>query len=156
MDHSFRTSSCPTHWITQDALLDMIDAIDTDMHARLGDAELILWLLVLDCPAQHVAKKFRSIMRVLRAAELHSAQTAVGPSAHASLQELDPQRGGQKLRRILLGSRVQLRTCQSGLQHNGAPTTADLIRAHSSTARRQPATSSWWLALHRLERGGAA
>ena len=34
----------PTHWITQDALLDMIDAIDTDMHARAGDAELIPWL----------------------------------------------------------------------------------------------------------------
>ena len=30
-------SHTPTHWITQDALLDMIDAIDTDMHARPGD-----------------------------------------------------------------------------------------------------------------------
>ena len=29
--------------------LDMIDAIDADMHARPGDAELIPWLLVLDC-----------------------------------------------------------------------------------------------------------
>ena len=33
-------SHSPTHWITQDALLDMIDAIDADMHARPGDAEL--------------------------------------------------------------------------------------------------------------------
>ena len=49
----------PTHWITQDAL------IDTDMHARAGDAELIPWLLVLDC-AQHVAKELRSIMRDTR------------------------------------------------------------------------------------------
>ena len=32
-------SHSPTHWITQDALLDMIDAIDVDMHARPGDAE---------------------------------------------------------------------------------------------------------------------
>ena len=32
-------SHSPTHWITQDALLDMIDAIDADMHARHGDAE---------------------------------------------------------------------------------------------------------------------
>ena len=41
----------------------MIDAIDTDVHARLGDAELVPWLLVLDCAAQHVAKEFRSIIR---------------------------------------------------------------------------------------------
>ena len=59
-------SHSPTHWITQDALLDMIDAIDTDMRARPGDAELIPWLLVLDCAAQHVAKEFRNIMRDTR------------------------------------------------------------------------------------------
>ena len=29
-----------------------IDAIDTDMNARAGDAELIPWLLVLDCAPQ--------------------------------------------------------------------------------------------------------
>ena len=29
-----------------------IDAIDTDMHARAGDAELIPWLLVTDCAPQ--------------------------------------------------------------------------------------------------------
>ena len=32
-------SHTPTHWITRDALLDMIDAIDADMNARPGDAE---------------------------------------------------------------------------------------------------------------------
>ena len=74
---------------------------------------------------------------------------------HARLQELDPPRGGQTLRRVLLGSRVQLRTCQSGLQHRSAPPAAALVRAHSSTGRRQPATSNRWLALHRLEGGGA-
>ena len=93
---------------------------------------------------------------MLRAAELHRVHTAAGPGVHASLQELDPPRGGQTLRRVLLGSRVQLRTCRSGLQHIGAPTVAALILAHSSTERRQPATSNCWLALHRLERGGAA
>ena len=56
----------PTHWITQDALLDMIDAIDADMHARPSDAELTPWLLVLDCAPQHVAAEFRSIMRDTR------------------------------------------------------------------------------------------
>ena len=49
-----------------------------------------------------------------------------------AFQELDPPRGGQTLRRFLLGSRVQLRTCQPGLQHIGAPTVAALTRAHSS------------------------
>ena len=46
--------------------MDMIDAIDTDMNALPGDAELIPWLLVLDCAPQHVAKEFRSIMRDTR------------------------------------------------------------------------------------------
>ena len=81
---------------------------------------------------------------MLRAAELRSMHTAAGPSVHVSVQELDPPRVGQTLRRVLLGSRVQLRTCQSGIQHIGAPTVAALIRAHSSTERRQPATSSCW------------
>ena len=52
---------------------------------------------------------------MLRAAELHRLHTAAGPGVHANLQELDPPRGGQTLRQVLLGSRVQLRTCQSGL-----------------------------------------
>ena len=98
----------------------MIDAIDTDTHARPGDAELTPWLMVLDCAPQHVAAEFRSIMRdtrpqiklTVRPAELHGVHTAAGPSVHASLQEFDPQRGGRALRRVLLGSRVQLRTCQ--------------------------------------------
>ena len=57
-------SHSPTHWITQEALLDMIDAIDADMHARAGDAELAPWLLLLDCRAfkssirSEVAKHF--------------------------------------------------------------------------------------------------
>ena len=53
----------PTHWITQEALLNMIDAIDADMHARADDAELTPWLLLLYCAPQHVATEFRSIMR---------------------------------------------------------------------------------------------
>ena len=44
----------------------MIDAIDADMHARPGDAELTPWLLVLDCAPQHIAAEFRSIMRDTR------------------------------------------------------------------------------------------
>ena len=128
----------------------MIDAIDVDMHARLSDAELIPWLLVLDGAQQHVAEGILQLharhpathQTVLRAAELYGIHTAGGRSVHASLEEFDPPRGGQTLRRVLLGSRVQLRTCQSGLQHTGAPTVVALIRAHSSTERRQPATSS--------------
>ena len=41
----------------------MIDAIDADMHARPDDAELIPWLLDVDCTPKHVATEFRSIMR---------------------------------------------------------------------------------------------
>ena len=41
-------SHSPTHRITQEGLLDMIDAIDTDMNAGAGDAELIPWLLFPD------------------------------------------------------------------------------------------------------------
>ena len=59
-------SHSPTHRITQEALLDMIDAIDADMHARAGDAEKTPWLLVLDCAPQHVAVEFRSIIRDTR------------------------------------------------------------------------------------------
>ena len=73
-------SHSPTHWITQDALLDMIVAIDTDMHARPGDAELIPWLLVLDCAPQHVVKEFRSIMR--KPDHTSNYATGSGPSQH--------------------------------------------------------------------------
>ena len=113
-------SHSPTHWIKQDALLDIIDAIDTDMHARLGDAELIPWLLVLDCASQHVAAEFRCIMRDTRP---HIKLCYVQRNFTEYTQPLDradPQRGGRALRRVVLGSRVQLRTCQSGLQHFGA------------------------------------
>ena len=157
-------SHSPTHWIRQDALLDMIDAIDTDIHARAGDADLIPWLLVLDCAPQHVAKEFRSTMRDTRP---HIKLCYVQRDFTECTQPLDrahmrafkssvASEVAKHFRRVLLGCRVQLRTCQSGLQHIGAPTAAALIRAHSSTERRQPATSSCWLALHRLERGGAA
>ena len=57
MDHSFRASSCPSLRRT------VIDAIDTEVHARPGDAELMPSLLVLECAPQHVAKEFRSILR---------------------------------------------------------------------------------------------
>ena len=58
----------------------MIDAIDADMHARPGDAELTPWLLVLDCAPQHVAEGISqhharhpaAHQTVLRPAELHS------------------------------------------------------------------------------------
>ena len=125
----------------------MIDAIDADMHARPGDAELTPWLLVLDCAPQHMAAH----RTVLRPAELHGIHSAAGPGVHGRLQELDPSRGGQTLRRVLLGSRVQLRTCQSGLQHRSAPTAAALIRADSPQHR----TAGWrfidWNEVEQLE-----
>ena len=65
--------------------------------------------------SQHHARHPITHQTMLRAAELHRVHTAAGPGVHANLQELDPPRGGQTLRQVLLGSRVQLRTCQSGL-----------------------------------------
>ena len=44
----------------------MIDVIDADMNARLGDAELTPWLLLVDCAPQHIAAEFRSTMRDTR------------------------------------------------------------------------------------------
>ena len=70
MDHSFRASSCPTlrcTWITQDALLDMTDAIcSTDMHARPGDAELIPGSLFWIVHHSTLRREVRSIMRDTR------------------------------------------------------------------------------------------
>ena len=116
-------SHSPTHWITQEALLDMIDAIDADMHARAGDAELAPWLLLLDCRAfknsirQEVAKHFAEFFL-----EVESNFERVNLDSSTSV-----------LRQLLLSF------------------------VHSSrTERRQPATSNRWLALRRLERGGAA
>ena len=155
-------SHSPTHWITQDALLDMIDAIDADMHARPGDAERTPWLLVLDCAPQRIAAEFRSIMRDTRP---HIKLCYVQRNFTGYTQPLDraymrafKNSIRQEVAKHFAVSNFERvnRTCQSGLQHRSAPTAAALIRAHSRTERRQPATSNRWLALHRLERGGAA
>ena len=136
-----------THWIAQEALLNMIDAIDADMHARPADAEITtLALLLLDSAPQHIAAEFRSIMRDTRP---HIKLCYVQRNFTGYTQPLDRaymrafknsirQRGGQTLRRVLLGSRVQLRTLSIWTPaHRSAPTAAALIRAHCRTERRQ-------------------
>ena len=125
-------SHSPTHWITQEALLDMIDAIDADMHARAGDAELTPWLLLFDCAPKHATSEFRSIVR-------DSGPNCATPSGTSrdtlsrwtgrTCAQLDPPRGSQTLRRVLLGS--QLRTCRSGLQY----------RSHSCTQSHRTQTA---------------
>ena len=84
---------------------------------------------------------------MLRAAELHRVHTAAGPGVHASLLELDPPRGGPTLRRVLLGSRVQIRTCRSGRQHIGAPTVVLLSFLHTAAEQNadnlQHRTAGW-------------
>ena len=145
--HFPRQLVSPTHWITQEALLNMIEAIDADMHARPGDAEFTPWFLLLDCAPQHVpAELSQYLARILaahqivrRPADFHGTHSAAGQGVHAR----PPRGGGQTLRPVFLGSRVQLRTCQL--------TAAVPIRADSRTERRP----NRWLALHRLERGGA-
>ena len=105
----------------------MIDAIDADMHARAGDAKLTPWLLVLDCAPLHAAKEFRSTMRDSRP---HIKLCYVQRNFTENTQPLDRAymrafknsirpRGSQNTspRFFFFGSRVQLRTCQSGLQY---------------------------------------
>ena len=139
-------SRSPTHLITQNALLNMIDAIDADMHARPGDAELIpFWIVHHGTSRRHFAASCatRAHTSNCTTSSGTSQGTAAGPSVRASLHELDPPRGEQTLRRVL-GSRVQLRTCQSGLQHIGAPTAAALIRAHRSIDRSPQHRAADW------------
>ena len=151
-------SHSPTHWITQEALMNMIDAIDANMHARrtLAPAPRLCATARCEGISQHHARLPTAHQNCATSSRTSRDTLSRWTGRAAPFQELDPTRGGQTLRRVLLGSRVQLRTCQSGLQHRSAPTAAALIRAHSRTERIQPATSSRWLALHRLERGGAA
>ena len=146
-------SHSPTHWITQEALLNVIDAIDADMHARAGDAELTPWLLLLDCAAQHVAVRDTRPHTKLRHVQRNFAGCArpLDRACMRAFKNSIRQEVAKHFAEFFFGSRVQLRTCQSGLQHRSAPTAAVLIRAHSRTEHRQPATSNRWLALHRLE-----
>ena len=95
VDHS------PAHWFAKDALLDTIAAIDADMHARPGDAELIplapgsglCTTAHCDGISQHHARLPTAHQIVPRPAELHGVHSAAGPGVHARLQELDPPRG---------------------------------------------------------------
>ena len=43
------TNTGQVEWMDMEATSVDTDAIDTDMHVRAGDAELIPWLLVPDC-----------------------------------------------------------------------------------------------------------
>ena len=46
------TTITQVEWMDREATTNDNDAIDTDMHARAGDGELMPWLLVLDCAPQ--------------------------------------------------------------------------------------------------------
>ena len=118
-------SHSPTHWITQNALLDMIDAIDANMNAR-RDAE---------------QRNFIAYAQPLDRAHMRAFKSSIRQEVAKHFAELF----------LEVESNFERAN-----HHIGAPTAAALIRAHSSTERRQPATSRCWLALHRLERGGAA
>ena len=84
-------SHSPTHWITQEALLNMIDAIDANMHARASSypgscsstvrRSTLLRNFAASCatPAAHQI--------VLRPARLHGIHSAAGPGVHVRLQE---------------------------------------------------------------------
>ena len=144
-------SHSPTHWITQDAPLDMIDAIDTDMNARAGDAGLIPCLLVLDCATQHVAKEFRSIMRDTRP---HIKLCYVQRNFTAYTLPLDRaymrastssirQKVSKHFAEFFLEAEPNFKHVNLDSQHVGAPTAVALIRAqHRTQAARNIQPSS--------------
>ena len=110
-------SHTPTRWIAQDALLDMIDAIDADMNARPGDAEQ------RNCTA-YTQPLDRAHMRAFKS----SIRSEVAKHFAEFFMEVE-----------------------SNFERVNLDSTNSLLREC-----RQPATSNRWLALHRLEGGGAA
>ena len=161
MDHSFRASSTLRRtgslktlswtWSTR------LTRTCTHALVTLSDT----WLLVLDCAPQHVAKEFRSIMRDTRP---HIKVCHVWRNFTAYTQPLD--RAYMRAFRNSIRSEVAKHFAEffSDAESNSeranldssTPVLRQLLLSHSSTERRQPATSNCWLALHRLERGGAA
>ena len=111
MDQSFRAST------TQDAFLDMIDAIDADMNARPGDAEQ------RNCTA-YTQPLDQAYMRAFK----NSIRSEVAKHFAEFFLE-----------------------AESNFERVNLDSTNSLLREC-----RQPATSNRWLALHRLEGGGAA
>ena len=138
--------------LDHEALLNMVDAIDADMHARAGDAELTPWLLLLDCAPQHVAAEFLSIIRESRP---RIKLCYVQRNFTGYTQPLD---------------RAYLRAFKNSIRQEVAKHFAEFfLEVESNFERvnldstnsllrecRQPAASNRWLALHRLEGGGAA
>ena len=89
------------------------------------------WFLLLGCApiarccgiSKHHATIPGHTSNCATPAEFHGIHSAAGPRAHmrAFKNSIRQEVAKQTLRRVLLGSRVQLRTCQSGLQHRSAP-----------------------------------
>ena len=94
---------------------------------------------LLEGISQHHARHLAAHQTVLRPAELHSDTHSRWTGAYMrAFKSSIRQEVAKHFAEFFCGSRVQLRTCQSGLQHRSAPTAAAVIRAHSSTERRQP------------------
>ena len=134
-------SHSPTHWITQDALLDH-DRRDRRGHARTPWSHPGSWSWTV-----HHSTLLRNFAASCATPGSTSNCDMSSGTSRDTLSRWTgrtcaPSRTRSAKRwpntsRVLLGSRVQLRTCQSGLQHR--------IRAHSRTERRQPAhrTAGW-------------
>ena len=102
----------------------MIDAIDADMHVRPGDAEQRNFTAYTRSLDRAHMRAFRSSIRSEVAKHF-----AFFLEAECNFERVNLDSSTSVLRQLLLSLE------------------------HSSTERRQPATSSCWLALHRLERG---
>ena len=117
-------SHSQTHWITQEALLDMIHAIDADMHARPGDAE---------------QRNFTAYTQPLDRAHMRAFKSSIRSEVAKHIAEFFLEAESNFERVNLDSSTSVLRQLLLSLVHS------------SRTERRQPATSNRWLALHRLE-----
>ena len=119
-----------THWITQETLLDMIDAIDADMHARPGDAE---------------QRNFIAYRQPLDRAHMRAFKSSIRGEVAKHFAEFFLEAESNFERANLDSSTSQC---------------SDSSCSYSCTAAAQNADSpqhrNCWLALYRLEGGGAA
>ena len=106
----------------------MIDAIDADMHARSGDAEQRNFIAYTQPLDRAHLRAFKSSIR----SEVAKHFAKFFLEVESNFEHVNLDSSTAVLRQLLLSF------------------------VHSRTERRQPATSSCWLAFHRLERGGAA
>ena len=164
MDHSFRASSCPT--LRRTGSRKTLSLTCSTRLTRTCTRALVLvpWLLVLDCAPQHVAKEFRSIMRDTQP---HIKLCYVQRNFTAYTPPLD--RAYMRAFKSSIRNEVAKHFAEFFLEaesnferaslHSSTSVLRQLVLSFVHTAAQiadSPQHRAAWLALHRLERGGAA